>query len=163
MAAPVRSGTAARRPIGSPAAQRSVQLELLPGRRRVAWFMVTLLVLVGAVMIGAVLLHTRLADRQLDIDALERSVREEQAAFDLLRSQRAELRSPTRLATAAVELGMSPGSETEYIPVDPMVLAITIARTGEMPVGADTEVGNNARLRPLDQFRLVKSVSAEAP
>jgi hypothetical protein len=119
-------------------------------------------VLVGAVMIGAVLLHTRLADRQLDIDMLERSVREEQAAFDLLRSQRAELRSPTRLATEAT-LGMSPGSETEYIPVDPMVLAITIARTGEMPVGENTEVGSNARLRPLDQFRLVKSVSAEAP
>lgn len=163
MAAPVRTGTAARRAIESPVAQRGAQLELLPGRRRVAWFMVTLLVLVGAVMIGAVLLHTRLADRQLDIDALERSVREEQAAFDLLRSQRAELRSPTRLATEAAALGMSPGSETEYIPVDPMLLAITIARTGEVPVGEDTEVGNNARLRPLDQFRLVKSVSAEAP
>ena len=58
---------------------------------------------------------------------------------------------------------MVPGTETEFIAVDPMVLAITIARTGEVPVGADTELGSNSRMRPLDQFRLVKNVSAEAP
>lgn len=136
---------------------------VVPGRRRVAWFMVSLTVLVGGVMIGAVLLHTQLAERQLQIDALERSVRDEQEQFDVLRSQRAELRSPTRLAAEAAALGMVPGTETEFIAVDPMVLAITIARTGEVPVGADTELGSNSRMRPLDQFRLVKNVSSEAP
>lgn len=163
MAAPVRTGTAPRRATAGPLERREAQLELLPGRRRVAWFMVGLTVLVGAVMIAAVLLHTRLADRQLDIDDLERSVRAAQSEFDALRAQRAELRSPNRLAAEAEALGMAPGSETEYLAVDPMVLAITIARTGELPVGTDTEIGSNARLRPLDQFRLVKSVSAEAP
>lgn len=163
MAVPVRSGPGARRSIANPLVDRAAKLEVLPGRRRVAWFMVLLTVLVGAVMIAAVLLHTRLAERQLDIDDLERSVREEQEQYDILRAQRAELRSPTRLAAEAIALGMVPGSETVYLEVDPMVLAVTIARTGELPPGVGTEPGGNARMQPLDQFRLVKSISAEAP
>jgi hypothetical protein len=43
-----------------------------------------------------------------------------------------------------------------------MVLAITIARTGEVPA-ADDDVTSDARMRPLDQFRVVKSLSAEEP
>lgn len=156
MAAPLRTAPATNR-------RTTPDLRLVPGRNRVAWFMVLLTMLVGGVMIGAVLLHTRLAERQLQIDALERSVHDEQEQFDVLRAQRAELRSPTRLAAEASALGMVTGSETEYISVDPMILAITIARTGEVPVGEMTELGTNARMRPLDQFRLVKSVSQEAP
>jgi hypothetical protein len=138
-------------------------LGLVPARRRVARFMVALTVLLGAVMIGAVLLHTRLAARQLDIDSLERSVRQEQEQFDELRAQRAELRSPSRLALEADRLGMVPGSESDFIHVDPMVLAITIARTGEMPVGDEFVDGSSARMRPLDQFRAVKTLSSERP
>jgi len=99
---------------------------------------------------------------QAQIDALERSVREERQQFDVLRAQRAELRSPARLADAASALGMSPGLESQFISVDPMVLAITIARTGEVPAGED-DLAGDARLRPLDQFRIVKSLNAEAP
>jgi hypothetical protein len=171
MAAPLRTADRRRTPAvrtravaARTGAEAAAPLTVVvPGRRRVAWFMVSLTVLVGGVMIGAVLLHTRLAERQLQIDALERSVRDEQEQFDVLRAQRAELRSPTRLAAEATGLGMVPGTETEFIAVDPMVLAITIARTGEVPVGADTELGSNSRMRPLDQFRLVKNVSSEAP
>ncbi len=158
MALPLRTG-------GSPFAQRrtvATPLTVVPGRRRMAWFAVGLTMLVGVVRTGALLLHTLLAERQLQIDALERSVREERQQFDVLRAQRAELRSPTRLAVSAGALGMSPGLESQFISVDPMVLAITIARTGEVPVGDDDLVGD-ARLRPLDQFRIVKSLSAEAP
>ena len=127
-----------------------------------AWFAVGLTLLVGLVLTGALLLHTRLAERQLQIDALERSVREERQQYDVLRAQRAELRSPTRLAVSAGVLGMSPGLESQFIGVDPMVLAITIARTGELPA-SDDDLAGDARLRPLDQFRIVKSLSAEAP
>jgi hypothetical protein len=56
---------------------------------------------------------------------------------------------------------MSPGLESQFIAVDPMVLAITIARTGEVP--ASDDLAGDARLRPLDQFRIVKSLNAEAP
>jgi hypothetical protein len=158
MGSPLRSGStpfAQRRAIATP-------LTVVPGRRRMAWFAVGLTVLVGLVLTGALLLHTRLAERQLQVDALERSVREERQQFDVLRAQRAELRSPTRLADAADGLGMSPGLESQFISVDPMVLAITIARTGEVPA-TDDDLGSDARLRPLDQFRIVKSLNAEVP
>jgi cell division protein FtsL len=140
---------------------RAPVLSVVPGRRRFAWFAVALAVLVSIVMMGAVLVHTRIAERQLEIDRLERSVRSAQEDFDVLRSQRAELRSPTRLAERATELGMRRGEESQFVPVDPMVLAMTIARTGQVPVDDAIVPGN--RLEPLDQFRLVKSVSAEVP
>jgi len=149
-----------------PARQRRTvraPLAVVPGRRRFAWFAVGLTLLVGGVLIGAVLLHTRLAERQLEIDALERAVRVEQEQFDVLRAQRAELRSPTHLSVAAGALGMRAGLESEFIAVDPMVLAVTIARTGELPVGDEVVAGSTARMRPLDQFRVVKSLDAEAP
>jgi hypothetical protein len=113
------------------------------------------------VMMGAVLVHTRIAERQLEIDRLERSVRAAQESFDVLRSERAELRSPTRLADEATALGMRSGEESRFVPIDPMVLAVTIARTGMMPI--DDAIVPGRRLEPLDQFRLVKSVSSEAP
>jgi cell division protein FtsL len=139
------------------------KLTVVPARRRVAWFAVTLTVLVSAVMMAAVGLHTRIAERQLEIDELERGVRSAQEEFDVLRSQRAELRSPTRISAAALELGMVVGSESEFVAVDPMTLAITIARTGQVPVDDQILVGADQQLEPLDQFRLVKEVSAEAP
>jgi hypothetical protein len=138
-------------------------LVVVPGRRRVAWFAVGLTVLVGIVLIGAVMLHTRNAERQLEIDALERAVRTEHEQYDVLRAERAELRSPTHLAVAANALGMSPGLESSFIAVDPWVLAVTIARTGEIPLTGDLVDGSPERLRPFDQFRVVKSLSAEAP
>lgn len=118
-----------------------------------------LTVLVSLVLLGVALLHTTLAERQLEIDRLERSVAEAQAEFDVLRANRAELRSPTRLGTEAHELGMIAANESTFVQVDPWVLAITIARTGEIP--GDTEIGDG--LEPLDQFRFVKSVSSETP
>jgi cell division protein FtsL len=157
MAIPLRSGPVRQRRETPPA------LSVVPARRQLARFVVGLTVLLGGVMIGAVLLHTRIAERQLTIDELERSVRNEQEQFDVLRSARAELRSPTRLATEAVALGMVTGAESDFVSVDPMLLAITIAATGEVPVGDELVAGSDARMAPLDQFRLVKSLSSEAP
>jgi hypothetical protein len=114
-------------------------------------------------MMGAVFLHTRISERQLEIDQLQRSIRQAQEDFDVLRAERADLRSLPRLAAEAQALGMYPAAEGEFVRVDPMVLAVTIARTGEMPVSDEIIPGSNAQLEPLDQFRLVKAVSAEAP
>ena len=152
-------------PLRQPSAthSRRTELAVVPRRRRVAWFAVSLTVLISIVMMSAVFLHTRIAERQLEIDGLERSVRQAQEDFDVLRAQRAELRSPTRIATKARELGMLPGAESEFVAVDPMVVAVVIAQTGEIPGTIDIESGSNSRLEPLDQFRLVKTVGAEAP
>lgn len=138
-------------------------LTVVPARRRFAWFAVTLTVLVSAVMMAAVGLHTRIAERQLEIDELERGVRSAQEEFDVLRAERAELRSPTRISAEASRLGMVVGSESEFVSVDPMTLAVTIARTGQVPIDDQIIVGADQQLEPLDQFRLVKEVSAEAP
>lgn len=160
MAMPLRHATRSRRPAR---AESRRPLALVPARRRVAWFAVLLTVLVSAVMMGAIGLHTRIAERQLEIDELERSVRAAQEEFDVLRSQRAELRSPTRVAAEAEAIGMVIGSESQFVAVDPMTLAVTIARTGQMPIDDEIVVGSDQLLEPLDQFRLVKEVSSEAP
>ena len=114
-------------------------------------------------MFGAVLLHTRIAERQRQIDALEQGVDEAYAQYDVLRASRAELRAPTRLATAAATLGMVPGDESRFVNVDPMTLAIAIATTGRVPAGDEIVVGSTDRMEPLDQFQLVKQVASEAP
>jgi cell division protein FtsL len=155
----IRSGAPKRSTTSRPARQLSV----VPARRRVAWFAVTLTVMLAAVMMGAVALHTTIAERQLEIDDLERGVRSAQQEFDVLRAERAELRSPTRIAAEAAAIGMVVGSESKFVAVDPMTLAITIARTGTVPVDDQILVGGDQQLEPLDQFRLVKRVSAEAP
>jgi len=157
------SSTTSRSPAASTTTTSHRQLTLVPARRRFAWFAVSLTVLVSAVMMGAIGLHTRIAERQLDIDELERSVRNAQEDFDVLRAQRAELRSPTRIAAEAAAIGMVVGSESEFVAVDPMLLAVTIARTGESPVVDEIVIGSNRLLEPLDQFRLVKRVSSETP
>lgn len=162
MALPLRHASTDQ-PHSTEASSDRTTLTVVPRRRRFASFAISLTVLVSVVMMGAVLLHTRIAERQLEIDRLERSVREAQEEFDVLRSRRAQLRSPTRLAEAATALGMAPGEESRFVPIDPMTLAITIARTGEMPISDEIVPGSNSRLEPLDQFRLVKSVSSEAP
>jgi hypothetical protein len=47
----------------------------------------------------------------------------------VLRRERAELRSPGRLATQAEALGMVPATQTEFITLDPDVIA-TVQRWG---------------------------------
>lgn len=154
MASPIRLLTPGRNPVVPRPKLVVVK------RRRFAWFAVVTTVLISIVMTGAVLLHTRIAERQLEIDRLERAVRQEQESFDVQRARRAELRSPARLAELAAPLNMVAGSESTFVAVEPMMLAITIARTGALP----TDEGVSAdRLAPLDQFRLVKAVGAEAP
>lgn len=111
-------------------------------------------------MLGAAVFHTQLAGRQLRIDRLERSVAAERERFDELRYQRAELRSPVRLAAAASELGMRRGDATEFIDIAPDALVRQIASAGvidERAVRITIDTG------PLDQFRAVKSVTGETP
>jgi cell division protein FtsL len=158
MAAPLRARLA-------PASQVAArpQLRVVSARRQVAWAALALIVIAAGMLMGATYLHTRLADRQLEIDQLDRQMRVAQEQFDELRAERAVLRSPTRLAGRASELGMRPGDESEFVPVDPMMLAIVIAQTGQLPTLDAITPGSYTRLDPLDQYRLVKSTSGEMP
>lgn len=128
-----------------------------------ASLVVFLMALVSAAMISAVLLHTRIAERQLEIDGLDRGVRQTQEEYDRLRAERATYRSPSNLAAEAEAMGMVPGEENDFLVADPAVVAQVIASTGVIPSADKLVTGATGSQDPLDQFRLVKRVAAEAP
>ena len=106
------------------------ELRVVPRRRLAANFAALTVVLLGILMLSAVVLHTRLAERQRQIDHLEQQVDVQHDLFDILRQQRAVLRSPTRLATESARLGMFAPPESEFVAVDPWALAQIVAATG---------------------------------
>lgn len=131
--------------------------EIPPVRGRAASAVVAAAVVAIVLMMLAAVLHTQLAERQFQIDQLNRSVRTEQARFAVLRSERAELRSPNRLAQSARALGMSPAQPTEFLGVEPMELARVIAAGGSLPGEAQQLAESN----PLGQFLKVKILRNE--
>jgi hypothetical protein len=136
-------------------------LELVQRQRRwpailagAAWA----IVFVG--LLGTAVFHTQLAERQLELDRLDRELFVERERFDDLRYARAELRSPVRLAAAASELGMSRGRLTTFVTVEPDALARQLAAAGP---STDDLVQLVVATDPLAQFRAVKSVSGSQP
>ncbi len=81
--------------------------------------------------------------------------------FDVLRSQRAELRSPNRLEAAAAEIGMQQAPPAEFLPVDPYTLADVLASAGTSGMGRPRT--NPPTADPLDQIRRVKQASDGTP
>ncbi len=159
MAVPMRAAVqkdSAKQPKQAPA------LALTPTPRRrwpVALGGIALLVVLAG-LLGAAVFHTQLAERQIRIDGIERSVKEERERFDELRHRRAELRSPVRLAGAAEELGMVPGDTGEFVELDPWQLARQLAAAGVVDDSSRSVVIDTD---PLEQFSDVKRVSAGQP
>jgi hypothetical protein len=137
--------------------------DLVVIRRRRRWPAV-LAALAWSVMfaglLGAAVFHTQLAERQLRIDRLERAVATQRELFDELRYERAELRSPVRLAAAATAMGMQRGDVSDFVQVTPEQLARQLAATGAID---DRAVRIIIDTDPLDQFRDVKAVTAGRP
>lgn len=132
-------------------------------RRRPRWPAVAggvVLVAVMVAMLGAAVFHTQLAERQLQIDELERQVQQERARFDELRRDRAVLRSPQRIADEAAALGMVQGENSRFVQIDPMELARQLAAAGATDDDTSRVIIETG---PLDQFRDVKSVSVGQP
>jgi hypothetical protein len=146
-----RSAKAAARP----------SLTVVPRRRRWPAFVAVfacMLVFLG--MLGAAVFHTQLAERQLRLDRLDRQVSAERERFDELRYERAELRSPVRLAEAATALGMYRGEVSTFVTVTPEAVARQLAAAGAI---GDNAVHIVIHTDPLDQFRAVKSVTEGEP
>ncbi len=145
----------------STAPKAATSLAVVPRRRRWPAVLVALtwsLIFLG--LLGAAVFHTQLAERQLRLDRLDRQVAAERERFDELRYERAELRSPVRLAVAASELGMRRGRATTFVSVTPEAVARQLAAAG--PIG-DNAVRIVIHTDPLDQFRAVKSVTEAMP
>jgi cell division protein FtsB len=126
-----------------------------PRRRLAANFAALALVLLGILMLSAVVLHTRLAERQRQIDQLEQQVDVQHDLFDVLRQQRAVLRSPTRLASESSRLGMFAPPESNFVAVDPWALAQIVASTGSTGSLDDLLVDDDA----LGQVRRVRAAA----
>jgi hypothetical protein len=108
------------------------RLTVVPRHRRTARLIAVGSGLVFSLMLGAAAFQTALARRQLEIDTLDRRIRTAHESYDELRRERAELRSPGRLAIEASALGMVPATQTEFITLDPDVIA-TVQRAGATP------------------------------
>ncbi len=112
------------------------------------------------VLLAAAVFHTQLAERQLRIDRLERSVATQSEQFDELRFERAELRSPVRLATAARALGMERGDTGDFVRIAPEALARQLAAAGAIDGGTSRVI---IETDPLEQFRDLKAVTDGQP
>jgi hypothetical protein len=144
-------------------AGRSRRPDLVVLQRRRRWpavFAVFAWALMFAALLGAAVFHTQLAERQLRIDRLERAVATQRELFDELRYERAELRSPVRLAAAAAAMGMQRGDVSDFVEITPEQLARQLAAAGTID---DRAVRIIIDTDPLDQFRDVKAVTAGRP
>lgn len=121
---------------------------------------VVVLMAVMVAMLGAAVFHTQLAERQLQIDQLERQVQSERERFDELRRDRAVLRSPQRIADEAAALGMVRGETSRFVQIDAVQLARQLAAAGVTDDDTNRVIVESG---PLDQFRDVKSVSVGQP
>ncbi len=128
-----------------------------PRGRRFAGVAVVVSVVLGLAMMGAAAFQTQLAQRQVELDRLDREIRESKEQYESLRRQRAELRSPARLGEVAAANGMVPAGDSEVREIDADVLAVVAMATGDV----DPAVLGNGR-STLDDFREVKAATSRA-
>lgn len=129
-------------------------LTVVPRRRRAARLVVVLCAFVVVAMAGAAAFQTLLAQRQLDIDRTEQGIEDAREEYEQLRRERAELRSPGRLAAMASEMGMVAATESSFMTIDPQVIAVVQSSSGRR-----TGIDEVTESDPLAQFRIVKSVA----
>lgn len=133
------------------------QLAVVPRRRRAVGIVVMSCVTLFTLCLGAVAFQTRLAQNQLTLDRTERDVVLAKERYDILRRQRAELRSPTRLSLEATRLGMTPAENGEFMVIPADVVAAVAASSSGLPNEVSTKESN------FDQFGQVKEVTGDTP
>lgn len=134
------------------------RLHVVPKRKRAVGLAVTGFVFLFALLLGATAFQTQIARNQLQIDATEKSVRNARERYDNLRRQRAELRSPNRLAVVAAELGMVPAENGEFLTIDGSIAARIVTLADGLP-SSSAENSEDA----FAQFSQIKSVAGDAP
>jgi hypothetical protein len=134
------------------------QLVVVPRRRRTARLVAAGCTVVFGLMLGAAAFQTQLARRQLNLDTMDRDIRAAHEQYDVLRRERAELRSPGRLAEEAAKLGMVPATQTEFVSIDPDVVA-EVQRGG-----VDDDGTNDATVaEEFERYAEVKAQAGSAP
>jgi hypothetical protein len=130
------------------------QLAVVPRRRRTARLITVAAFFASMLMLGAAAFQTQLARRQVELDRVDRQIRIVKADFNNLRAQRAELRSPARLAASGSVLGMATAIKTDFITIDPEVVAAV-----QESAGGVFDPGTGSEDPVFDEFKIVKSVA----
>jgi hypothetical protein len=128
-------------------------LFVVPRRRRTAGVITVAAFVLSSLMLGAAAFQTQLARQQLEIDRLDRGMREATEQYNVLRRERSELRSPGRLSEAAVALQMVPAESTTFMVLSPDVIA-EIQRSSGGVFGPDADSVHSV----FEEFTIVKSV-----
>jgi len=104
---------------GQEAPERHLRLVPRPSRHRANRRRLAVPVVIGAaafVSMGLVALHVLIAENQFKLDNLQQQASSQQAGYEKLRLEVAQLESPSRIVSVAERLGMrQPGSVT-YLP-----------------------------------------------
>jgi cell division protein FtsL len=130
------------------------QLTVVPRRRRAARLVTVAAFFVSCLMLGAAAFQTQLARRQVELDQIDSQIRTARNDFNDLREQRAELRAPQRLVTSGASLGMRAAMKTEFIDIDPEVVAAV-----QESAGGVFDPGTEASDPVFEQFKIVKSIA----
>jgi hypothetical protein len=138
------------------ASERHLAL-VAPRGRRAAHVAVVMSVLLGMAMLGAAAFQTRLAQRQVELDQLDTDISNSREQYETLRRERAELRSPERLAQVAAANGMVPARGSDFLEIAAEVRSLVAASTGDID---PTHLGSEGNT--LDDFRDVKATTAAA-
>lgn len=133
-------------------------LVLVPRRRRAARLIAVGCAVVFSLMLGAAAFQTQLARRQLTLDTADRRIRAAHEQYDVLRRERAQLRSPGRLAKEAGALGMVPALQTDFVAIDPDIVA-TVQRSS----ASNDEVGTSTIDEEFEQYADVKAQAGGSP
>jgi cell division protein FtsL len=104
---------------------------------------VVLTVVAFVALFAVAVCHALLIEGQAEVDQLDRDVAAQQARYEELRLEVAELKSPSRIRTEAIEeLGMVPAGETVWLTSDEAAPAEDEAEPVDSP---DTSA---ARVKP---------------
>jgi len=139
---------------GVASAPRPQLTVVAPRRRRNARLVAVAAFFASSLMLGAAAFQTQLARRQVELDQVDRQIRVARNDFNDLRSQRAELRSPQRLATSGAAMGMTTAAKTEFLDISPEVVAAV-----QQSAGGVFDPGAEAQDPVFEEFKVVKSVA----
>lgn len=134
------------------------QLRVVPQRRRAARLVAVGFGVVFVLMLGAAAFQTQLARRQVQLDKIDRSIRDAQQSYGRLRRQSSELRAPARLVDEASKLGMVPAQSTTFVAIDPSIVALVQQSSGGV---FDNTAGSDGST--LDEYMRVKAATVGAP
>ena len=133
-------------------------LVVVPRRRRAVGMAVVVSSMIGLAMLGAAAFQTQLARRQLELDRLDGEISAQREFYDVLRRQRAELRSPARLSELAESTGMVRARDNIIDTIDADVQAAVKRSTGSLD---QAWLDDGTTL--LEEFRIVKAATGAKP